>query len=83
MIVKIKLDLDKEEDLLFYNRMKIVDGICNAMFQITHNMRKGIQNEIEFSEKCKGFNKYDVVDYVFEKIHEELNENGVNRDSFI
>jgi hypothetical protein len=37
MIVEIKLDLDKEDDLLFYNRMKIVDGTCNAMFQITHN----------------------------------------------
>ena len=83
MIVEIKLDLDKEDDLLFYNRMKIVDGACNAMFEITNNMRKRILNEVEFSEKCKGFNKYDVVDYVFEKIHEELNENGVNRDSFI
>ena len=83
MIVKIELDLDKEDDLLFYNRMKIVDGTCSAMFEITHNMRKGILNELEFSEKCKGFDKYDVVDYVFEKIFEELNENGVNRDSFI
>jgi hypothetical protein len=83
MIVKIELDLDKDEDLLFYNRMKIVDGTCNAMFQITHNMRKGLLNEVEFSEKCKDFDKYDVVDYVFEKIFEELNENGVNRDSFI
>ena len=83
MIVKIELDLDKDEDLLFYNRMKIVDGTCSAMFEITHNMRKRILNELEFSEKCKGFDKYDGVDYVFEKIHEELNENGVNSDSFI
>ena len=83
MIVKIELDLDKEDDLLFYNRMKIVDGTCSAMFEITHNMRKRILNELEFSEKCKGFDKYDGVDYVFEKIHEELNENGVNSDSFI
>ena len=83
MIVKIELDLDKEDDLLFYNRMKIVDGTCSAMFEITHNMRKRILNELEFSEKYKGFDKYDGVDYVFEKIYEELNENGVNRDSFI
>lgn len=83
MIVKIELDLDKDEDLLFYNRMKTVDGVCSAMFEITHNMRKRILNEIEFSEKYKDFDKYDVVDYVFERIHEELNENGVNRDSFI
>ena len=83
MIVEIKLDLDKEDDLLFYNRMKIVDGACNAMFEITNNMRKKILNEIEISEKYKDFDRYDVVGYVFEKIHEELNENGVNRDSFI
>lgn len=83
MIVKIELDLDKDEDLLFYNRMKIVDGTCNAMFEISNNMRKRILNEIELSEKYKDFDRYDVVDYVFEKIHEELNENGVNRDSFI
>ena len=83
MIVEIKLDLDKEDDLLFYNRMKIVDGACNAMFEITNNMRKKILNEIEISEKYKDFDRYDVVDYVFEKIHEELNENGVNSDSFI
>jgi aminopeptidase C len=83
MIVKIELDLDKEDDLLFYNRMKIVDGACNAMFEITNNMRKRILNELELSEKYKDFDRYDVVNYVFEKIHEELNENGVNRDSFI
>ena len=83
MIVKIELDLEKDEDLLFYNRMKIVDGVCSAMFEITHNMRKRILNEVEVSEYIADFDKYDVVDYVFEKIHEELNENGVNRDSFI
>lgn len=83
MIVEIKLDLDKEDDLLFYNRMKIMDGVYNAMFQITHNMKKRILNEPEFSYQCKDFDKYDAVDYVFEKIHEELNENGVNKESFI
>jgi hypothetical protein len=83
MIVEIKLDLDKEDDLLFYNRLKMVDGTCNAIFEISHNMRKRILNELEFSNQCKNFNKYDAVDYVFEKIHEELNENGVNINLFI
>ena len=77
MIVKIKLDLDKEDDLLFYNRMNMAEGMSYALHEIVHNMMSKTLNELEFSEKCKNFNKYDVTHYIFEKIHKQLKENGV------
>jgi pyruvate-formate lyase len=81
MIVKIELDLDKEDDLLFYNRMNMAEGMSYALHEIVNNMMSKTLNELEFDTLCSNFDKYDTTHYIFEKIHEELKENGVVIDN--
>jgi hypothetical protein len=50
-----------------------------ALWDITHNTKKGL----EWSLEGKDIDKYEVLEMVFEKIYEILDEHNVRTDELI
>ena len=75
----LEYDLNDPDDTMAHLRAVKSLDLALVLWELAHNTKKGIQNEIEF----KNLNAYDAVDKVFEKLWEELNDHGINLDELI
>lgn len=76
---KIEYDLnDLDDRIAHFRAVKSLD-MALALWEITHNTKKGL----EWSMEGKELDKYDVLELVFEKIYEILNEHNINTDEII
>jgi hypothetical protein len=50
-----------------------------VLWEMAYNTKKGIQNQIEFDN----LDAYEAVNKIFEKLHEEMNDRGINLDDLI
>jgi hypothetical protein len=78
----IEYDLNDIDDIHANKRaMKSLD-MALALWDIT-NIRKGLQNEIEFDSKKQKLSKYEVVDLVCDRIHTILMEHNIDLDDLL
>lgn len=76
---KIEYDLnDLDDRIAHFRAVKSLD-MALALWEITHNTKKGLEWSIEGKE----IDKYEVLELVFEKIYEILNEHNINTDEII
>jgi len=76
---KIEYDLNDADDAYAHKRAVKSLDLALALWEITHNTKKGL----EWSMEGKEIDKYDALELVFEKIHEILNEHNINTDELI
>jgi hypothetical protein len=70
--------LDPDDRKEHFRMTKSMD-MASALWQITHNTRKSIQYSIENKE----MDKFEAVDYVFERIYEILQERNIDLSELI
>lgn len=75
----LKFDLNDSEDVMAHKRAVKSLDMAMALWEITHNTKKGL----EWSLEGKDLDKYDALELVFEKIYEILNDNNINCDELI
>lgn len=76
---KIEYDLNDPDDRMAHFRaIKSLD-MAGALWDITHNTKKGL----EWSLEGKEIDKYDVLELVFDKIYEILEEHNINTDELL
>lgn len=76
---KIEFDLsDLDDRMAHFRAVKSLD-MAIALWEIVHNTKKGL----EWSLENKDIDKYEVLDLVFEKIHEILDEHNIRTDELI
>jgi hypothetical protein len=76
---KLEYDLENGDDIIAHFRAVKSLDMALALWDITHNTKK----RLEWSLEGKDLDKYDVLELVFEKIHEILNEHDINTDKLI
>jgi hypothetical protein len=76
---KIKYDLNDIDDRMAHLRAVKSLDMALALWDITHNTKKGL----EWSLEGKDIDKYEVLEMVFEKIYEILDEHNVRTDELI
>ena len=75
----LKYDLNDSDDAMAHMRaIKSLD-MALALWDITHNTKK----RIEWSLESKELNKYEVLDLVYERIYEILDEHNIKLDDLI
>ena len=75
----LKYDLNDTDDAMAHMRaIKSLD-MALALWDITHNTKKGL----EWSMEGKELDKYEVLDIVYEKIYEILEEHNIKMDDLI
>jgi hypothetical protein len=75
----LKFDLNDPDDVMGHKRAVKSLDMAIALWEITHNTKKGL----EWSLEGKDLDKYDTLELVFEKIYEILNDNNINCDELI
>jgi hypothetical protein len=76
---KIEFDLNDVDDRMAHLRAVKSLDMAMALWDITHNTKKGL----EWSLENKDVDKYEVLEMVFEKIYEILDEHNVRTDELI
>jgi hypothetical protein len=76
---KLEFDLNDQDDRMAHLRAVKSLDMAMALWDITHNTKKGL----EWSMENKEMDKYDALEMVFEKIHEILNDHNINTDELI
>jgi hypothetical protein len=76
---KIEFDLNDIDDRMAHLRAVKSLDMAMALWDITHNTKKGL----EWSLEGKDIDKYEVLEMVFEKIYEILDEHNVRTDELI
>ena len=75
----LKYDLNDSDDAMAHMRAVKSLDMALALWDITHNTKKSI----EWSLEGKEINKYEVLDIVYEKIYEILEEHNIKMDDLI
>lgn len=75
----LKFDLNDPDDRKAHFRaIKSLD-MASALWDITHNTKKGL----EWSIDSKEVDKYEVLEMVFDKIYEILDDHSINTDELL
>jgi hypothetical protein len=75
----LEYDLSDIDDTYAHKRAVKSLDLALALWEITHNTKKGL----EWSMEGKEIDKYDALELVFEKIHEIISENNIDLDDLI
>lgn len=77
-ILEYNLD-DADDSMAHLRAVKSLD-MALVLWEMAYNTKKKICNEIEFQEIK---DPYEVVDRIMEKLHEEMNDRGINLDELV
>ena len=75
----LKYDLNDSDDTMAHMRAVKSLDMALALWDITHNTKKSI----EWSLEGKEIDKYEVLDIVYEKIYEILEEHNIKMGDLI
>ena len=75
----LKYDLNDTDDAMAHMRAVKSLDMALALWDITHNTKKGL----EWSMEGKELDKYEVLDMVYEKIYEIFDEHNIKLDDLI
>ncbi len=75
----LEFDLNERDDKMAHLRAVKSLDMAMALWDITHNTKKGL----EWSLEGKEIDKYETLEIVFDKIYEILNEHNINTDELI
>ena len=74
----IKYDLSDSDDLREFRQNAASSAMASALFEIIYNTEKRLEFELEQKENI---GKYEVLQFVFEKIHNIVLEHNINVDT--
>lgn len=75
----LEFDLNDHDDNMAHLRCVKSTDMAIVLFQLTSNLKKQILNEIEHKE----LKDWEAVHLVFEKIHDLVNDYGINIDDLV
>jgi hypothetical protein len=75
----LKYDLNDFDDRMAHLRAVKSLDMAMALWDITHNTKKGL----EWSMEGKEMDKYEVLEMVFDKIYEILEEHNIKMDDLV
>ncbi len=73
----IKYDLSDPDDFREFKQNAASSAMASALFEITYNAEKRLEFELEQKENI---DKYEVLQFVFERIHSIVREHNINVD---
>lgn len=76
----LEFNMDDHDDIIKFKRHSKADDMAFALFNILYNTKKDIEYKIDADDSIT---PYDVLDMVFKKIHEHLDENNLIIDDII
>lgn len=80
MKAKLTFDLDNPDDMYSYKVHNKAMDMASALFEITHNLRRKVENKIDISQT--ELTNDEVIDYIFNELNQILIDENINTDEF-
>ena len=81
MKAKLQYDLNDPDDRMAHMRAVKSLDMASALFEITRNLKKQVERKYE--DDTIEYDSFDVIQEVFDRIHEILGENNIDIDELI
>jgi hypothetical protein len=81
-IALLKYDLTDPDDRLEFERSTKSLDMALSIWEFAYNTKKGIERELDADDESKQ-REYDVLERVFERFWEILNEHDISPDKLI
>lgn len=78
----LEFNLDDYDDIIKFKRYNKADDMAFALFEFLYNSKKDIEYKIDADIDNK-ITPYDVLDMVYKRMYELLDERNVNIDEII
>jgi hypothetical protein len=75
----LKFDLNDPDDRMEYMRCNKSLDMTLALWELSHNTKKGLG----YSMEGKEMDQYETLEFVFDRIHEIINDRNINFDELI
>lgn len=75
----LEFDLNDPDDAVAHRRAVKARELTLVLWEMTHNTKNSIYDQIEFDK----LDAYDAVSKVFEKLYEEIDNQGINLDELL
>jgi hypothetical protein len=75
----LTFDLNDPDDRMEYMRCNKSLDMALALWELSHNTKKGLG----YSMEGKEMDQYETLEFVFERIHEIINDRNINLDELI
>jgi len=80
----LTFDLADFDDRVEHLRCTKATAMALFIWNLVHNSKKSVKYDVESRQmRDNEFDAYDAVDLVFDRIHDLLNEEGINIDDLI
>ena len=80
----IEFDLNEPDDIMAHKRAAKSLDMALALWEIVHNTKKGIGYTLEGKDyKGESVSNYEVLDMVYQRIYEILDEHNIKMDDLI
>jgi len=76
MKAKLKFDISDPDDYVEFKRVMKANDMASMLFELLRNTKKGMEWELE----NKDFDKYDTLEYVYDKIWDLVKEHNIDID---
>jgi hypothetical protein len=76
----IEFNLDDYDDIVKFKRYNKADDMAFALFEFLYNSKKDIEYKIDADDTIT---PYDVLDMVYKRMYELLDERNVNIDEIL
>lgn len=80
---QLNFDLSNPDDLIEFTRANKSLDMALALWEIVYNTKKKFVWEVDAMENVTVQDMYDLVDNIYLKINEILNDNDVNIDKLV
>ena len=79
-----EFDMNDQDDIIAHLRVTKSLSMALAIWSIVHNTKKSLSYSIESAlNEDKNLNQFDVLEIVFDRIHEILEEHSININELI
>ena len=75
----LEFDLNEPDDIMAHKRATKATDMAVALWEILYNTKKSV----EWSLEDKGYDKSEVLDLVYDRINEILEEHNIKLDDLI
>jgi hypothetical protein len=79
MKAKLKFDISDPDDYIEFKRVIKANDMASMLFELLRNTKKGM----EWGLENKDFDKYDTLEYVYDKIWDLVKEHNIDIDDII
>ena len=79
----LEFNLDDIDDGMAFSRATKSLDMALVLWELTTNLKRKISDDLEYNMALENYEKFDILNLVFDRIHELVNDKGIDVERLI